>query len=92
MIVVLCERRIYSNFTGEPYTHIYKVVLDHLLTQQKMLGSSADINIFTLEQKTQIFKMKKKKMMMEYEQVRKKNIFLHIYLFSSEMKRRRTTE
>jgi hypothetical protein len=66
------------------------VVLDHLLTQQKMLGSTADINIFTLKEKTQIFKMKKKKM--EYEQVRKKNIFLHIYLFSSEMKKRRTTE
>ncbi len=30
--------------------------------------------------------------MMEYEQVRKKNILLHIYLFSSEMKRRRTTQ
>jgi hypothetical protein len=28
---------------------------------------------------------------MEYEQVRKKNILLRIYLFSSEMKRRRTT-
>ena len=31
-------------------------------------------------------------MMMEYEQVRKKNILLHIYLFSSEMKRRRTRQ
>jgi hypothetical protein len=31
-------------------------------------------------------------MMMEYEQLKKKNILLHIYLFSSEMRRRRTTQ
>jgi len=30
--------------------------------------------------------------MMEYEQLKKKNILLHIYLFSSEMRRRRTTQ
>ena len=29
---------------------------------------------------------------MEYEQAKKKNILLYIYLASSEMKRRRTTE
>jgi hypothetical protein len=39
---------IYFNFTAELYTHA-KVVLDHLLTQQKMPGSTSAVNVFTLE-------------------------------------------
>jgi hypothetical protein len=41
----------YTLISRQNYIHTYKVVLDHLLTQQKMLSSTTDINIFTLKWK-----------------------------------------
>lgn len=92
MIVVLslsfCERRIYSNFTAELYTYIKWCLSTYLRNKKKMpVVQPTSINS-PWNKKCKYLKWSKKNNDDGICVSEKKNILLHIYLFSSEMKRR----
>ena len=90
MIVVLCERRIYSNFTVELYTHSKWCSTIYL--RNKICRLVQPTSIYSpWNEKRKYLRWRRKKRNNDDDGIwaKEENILLYIYLFSSEMKGRR---
>lgn len=95
MIVVPHQRRIYSNFTGEPYIHIRSGTRPLTYAREKCrvenFGRHPAIHLGKERGKYLEMKEEWRRWWWNMSKCKKTNISLHIYLFCLEMRGRSTT-
>ena len=95
MIVVPHQRRIYSNFTGEPYIHIRSGTRPLTYAREKCrvenFGRHPAIHLGKERGKYLEMKKEWRRWWWNISKCKKTNISLHIYLLSLEMRGRSTT-